>query len=349
MTFAACGVIIFVDKILVRHIMATFLATLTPMLTLFICIAAGFGAAKAKLLPENSGVTMARLETWIFVPALNITTMMRYCTVDSLSTHGTNVILATISVGAAMIIAIPLARIFVREGGAERGIYCYALAFANSGYMGDPIVLALFGEEVLAYYKIFCIPLTFAIYTWGASILTPDGNAKGNPLKKLINPPTISALLGIFLGLIGAVNYIPAFIINALDTLKACMGPVAMLLAGVTVAKYDFFEMLKNKKVYIVTALRLTVLPAVLVALAFGIKSLANLIFGFSIGNDVLFLCFFSTGAALGLNTIIFPEAYGGNPKTGASMAMISNTLCVISIPIMYAIMTAIFGTPYGA
>ena len=65
------------------------------------------------------------------------------------------------------------------------------------------------------------------------------------------------------------------------------------------------------------------------------------------IGNDVLFLAFFATATPLGLNTVVFPEAYGGNPETGASMAMISHTLCVISIPLMYALMVAVFGVPF--
>jgi len=39
--------------------------------------------------------------------------------------------------------------------------------------------------------------------------------------------------------------------------------------------------------------------------------------------------------------------APAGNPETGASMAMISHTFCVISIPLMYALMVAVFGTPF--
>jgi hypothetical protein len=63
-----------------------------------------------------------------------------------------------------------------------------------------------------------------------------------------------------------------------------------------------------------------------------------------NIGNSVLYLGFFATASALGLNTIVFPEAYGGNPKIGASMALISHTLCIVSMPIMYALMNLIFG-----
>ena len=41
---------------------------------------------------------------------------------------------------------------------------------------------------------------------------------------------------------------------------------------------------------------------------------------------------------ALGLNTIVYPAAYGGDTKTGASMAMISHVLSVITIPLMYLV-----------
>ena len=121
-----------------------------------------------------------------------------------------------------------------------------------------------------------------------------------------------------------------------------------MIIAGATIAKYNFGAMLKNKKVYIATALRLFVLPTIIVAALFGIKTLCETLLKIHIGNDVLFLSFFATGSALGLNTVVFPEAYGGNPETGASMAMISHTLSVISIPIMYLVLVSIFGTPFG-
>lgn len=232
---------------------------------------------------------------------------------------------------------------FVKENTPERGVYRYALAFANSGYIGDPIVLAMFGEAVLAYYKLFCLPLSIVIYTWGISVLTPQGSGKGAGFKRLLNAPTIAMLLGILMGLSGLGTHMPTFLVSALDSLKACMGPTAMLLAGVTIARFDFFGMLKMKKVYFATALRLVFIPAVLIAVLFGVKTLANSLFGLSIDNNVLFLCFFATAAPLGLNTVVFPEAYGGNPETGASMALISHTLCVISIPLMYALMVCPF------
>ena len=326
--------------------LATFLATLGPILTLFLCIAIGFIAHKAHLLPDSAGTVMAKLETWIFVPALNFITMARFFTVETVKTHATNLILSVIGVLIAIGMALVLARFFAEKRSAECGIYKYALTFGNSGYAGDPIVLALFGDLALSYYKIYCLPISIVIYTWGVSILVPHGEKKEAFFKKICNAPTVATFLGIITGITGLGAHLPAVLTGTLDNLKACMGPVAMLLCGFTVAAYNIPHMLKQGRVYIASVLRLTLLPAILIAALFGIKYLAGALMGIDIGNSVLFLTFFATATPLGMNTIVFPAAYGGNPKTGASMALISHTLCVISIPLMYALMTTVFGVP---
>ena len=314
------------------------------MLTLFLCIAVGFVLRKTELLPHDAGKVMAKLITWVFYPALCFTTMATYCTVQTLSTHATNILLSVCGVAIAMGIAIPLSHLFVREKSAERGIYAYALAFANSAYMGDPLVLALFGDEMLSYYKMYCLPITITIYIWGISVLVPHKEGKQNPFKKLLNPPMVAMLLGIVAGLTGLGAHLPTFLVSTLDSLKGCMGPTAMLLVGFTVASYPMREMLSKKGVYVASILRLTAIPAVIIATLFALKTLANHAFGLAIDNTMLFLSFFAIATPLGLNTVVFPESFGGNPKTGASMALISHTLGVLTLPLLFALMTLLFG-----
>ncbi len=328
--------------------MTTFFATLTPMLTLFVCIAVGFVFTKLKILPEGSSKVMAKMEIWIFSPALSFMTMVRFCTLETVGEHFINITLGVIGVAFSMCVAIFLSRFFAKKKSYDRGVYAYALAFANGGYMGDPVILSLFGELALSYYKLFYLPFSLMINSWGISVLTPGTGGKNSFWRRLINPPTVAMVAGIAVGLSGLGRYLPAFVTGSLDTLKACMGPVAMLLAGATIAKYSLIAMLKNKKVYVVTALKLVLQPILLVALIFGVKTLANLAFDLSIGNEVVFLAFFASASAIGLNTVVFPEAYGGDPETGASLALISHTLCVITIPLMYALMVALFGTPFS-
>lgn len=92
-------------------------------------------------------------------------------------------------------------------------------------------------------------------------------------------------ILGMFLGLTGMATYVPAVITSALESAGNCMGPMAMLLAGVVIGEYNF-----------------------------------------------------AYATPMGLNTIVFPAAYGGDTKTGAAMTMISSALSVITIPLMYYI-----------
>ena len=119
-----------------------------------------------------------------------------------------------------------------------------------------------------------------------------------------------------------------------------------MLLAGFTVARFDFLPMLKNVRVYFATALRLVVLPIILIGLMYAVMLLLNVTFNFTVDTFILFMLFFAVATPLGLNTVVFPEAFGGDPSTGASMAMISHTLCVLTIPLMFTLMGFIFGTP---
>lgn len=343
--------------VIIKDVMLnTFLATLTPMLTFLICMAIGFSLRKGKLLPDNAGKVMAKLENWVFCPALSFMTMARNFKIESISKYATSITLSCIIICVALPLAIILSKVFVKNKSPERGIYAYALMFGNFGYMGDPVVLEIFGDAGLVYYKLFTIPFSILVYVWGISVLVPsDVNENSTrteklkeTLKKVFNPPTVALILGIVVGLTMNIDtYAPLeFLTGTLDGLKACMGPVAMLLAGFTVAGYSLKGMLIKHKVYIATALRLFVLPAILIALIFGIKELANTALGLSINNDVLYCSFFAFATPLGLNTIVFPEAYGGNPETGASMAVISHTLCVITIPILFALMTELFGSP---
>lgn len=319
------------------------------MLYLFICIAIGFALRRGNLIPENSGATLAKLENWVFCPALSFMTAATYFRVDNVTVHGINILLSCVLAAFALTVAILLSRIFVREKVYERGVYAYALMFGNFGFVGDPLVINLFGEEFFAYYKLFSLPLSVLCYVWGISVLVPKGQGESGArviVKRVVTPPTVALFIGIFVGLTDTLKFFPEFMITSLDALKGCMGPVAMILAGITIAGFNLREMITNKKVYLATLLRLTALPALNIAFLFGVISLINAVFSVNIGYSALFFAFFAYATPLGMNTIVFPQAYGGDPKTGAAMAMISHTLCVISIPIMYTLLTQILGVP---
>ena len=130
--------------------MQTFLIMLNPMLTMFLCIAIGYVLRQTRILPQDSGKVIAKLVTWVFAPALSFSTMAKNFTVESLSTHAMNIGFSCFTIAVSMGIAILLSYLFVKTPSPERGIYQYALAFANFGYMADPIILGMFGDEAVS-------------------------------------------------------------------------------------------------------------------------------------------------------------------------------------------------------
>lgn len=313
----------------------TFTATLSPMLVMFLCMALGFIMKKKNLAPENSATVLSKIENYICMPFLVFNTFMTSCTVSSLKKDYELVLYSLFTLFTAFVIGLFLAKAFSEKGSYQRKIYSYALVFGNFGFMGNaivPIILAHMGSDILYKYLLFTLPMQTAVYTWGISSLIPLGKEKKNPLKNLINPIFFAIILGIFFGLTGLGKFIPQFLLDTMNSFADCMAPLAMFLTGFVVAGYSTRDLLSNGKIYVATFLRLILLPSVLLLLLYIIRA----------PKFVLTLAFFAYAEPLGMNTVVFPAAYGGETKTGASMAIISHVLSIVTIPLLYALFTAL-------
>lgn len=312
--------------------MQIFNLTLSQMLMMFSLILVGFLLRKKANIPENAGTVMAKLETYIFVPALSLYTQMTKCTVENFLKHSPLILYGLAIILAAIIIAYPVSRFFSKDPTSyQRNIYKYALTFGNFGFMGNFIVLGIWGEDVFFEYLLFTFFISVLCNSWGLFILIPKdqgANLWQNLKKGLLTPAMIAIFLGMILGLSNVGQYLPDFVHTALKNASDCQGPVAMVLAGFVIGGYKFKDMLSNKKVYFVTLLRLVVIPAIFMV---ALKLIGA-------NDSIMTLTLIAFATPLGLNTIVFPAAYGGETKTGAAMTMISHTLSVITIPVMYLI-----------
>ncbi len=318
--------------------MDMFKLTLSQMLLMFSLILIGFFLRKKNILPDTAHITMSKLETWVFVPALNFGNMLRNFNVANFSKNSTLILYGFAMIVIALVIAQPLAVLFVRakkhdsELMYQRNIYRYAMTFGNYGFMGNFIVLGVWGDSMLARYLMFTMIISIVCSSWGLYILIPKDNNVSfwkNIRKGIVTPPLIALVLGMICGMLNLGRYIPGFFTNMLSNASSCMGPVAMLLAGFVIGGFDVKKMLTNGKVYLASFVRMIVLPAIFVML---FKF-------FGAPTEVLIFILIAFGTPLGLNTIVYPAAYGGDTKTGASMAIISHTLSVITIPIMYLLL----------
>ena len=310
----------------------TFLATLSAMLVMFLCIAIGFLLRKFRLTPDNTASVLSKLELYVFLPAQILVTFLNYCTVETLQVQYRTVLYGALAVGLEIVIGLLVARFFSKKK-TERNIYLYNLIIANMGFLGNAIVPQIMGQEALYSYLLFCLPFNIVLYTWAINLLIPPEKLEKKSIwKKLAHPTLIAMAIGILLGLSGVGKVLPGFVSTTLTNLSGCMGPVAMLLTGFVIGGYKIGSLLRNGKVYIITFIRLLVLPCVAVAVLMLLGA----------GKEIALLAMFACGAALGLNTVVVPAAYDGDTRPGAAMAMISHIGAVVTIPLLYALLTQI-------
>lgn len=305
--------------------MEVFLATLNQMLILFLFLALGFFLNRQLIIPVTSSLVLSKLETYLFVPCLIFSVFYKYCTVENFRAKWTYMLYGLIIMAVSLIIALPLAKAFAKDDYLKR-IYTYSFAVANFSFMGNAVVLGMFGEEVLFDYMIFTLPLNMYVYSIGTASLKPAGKNSKITFKAFINPIFIALVLGAVLGLTALP--LPTFLTAAITSAGNCMSPLAMLLTGFVVGNFSLRQLTKDKKVYLASIIRLIALPTVFMLALFALKT----------DKDIIRVALCATAMPLGLNTVVFPAAYGGDTTPGASMALISHVMSVVTIPIMFTI-----------
>lgn len=305
--------------------MQVFSATFNQMLVLFIFMAVGFLLNKKELLPSDSSAVLSKLETYLFVPCLVFSVFYKYCTVENFKQKSVYILYGTAIMAVSLVIGIFLAKLFAKDG-YLRKIYTYSFAVANFSFMGNAVVLGVFGEEILFDYMIFTLPLNLYVYSIGTASLIPNEKGGSISLKALVNPIFISLILGAICGLCAIP--LPKFITSAVSSAGACMSPIAMLLTGFVIGGYSLKKLASDKKIYLASVIRLIILPTVFMLVLLALKT----------DSAIIRAALCATAMPLGLNTVVFPAAYGGDTTPGASMALISHLISIVTIPVMFAI-----------
>lgn len=312
--------------------MAVFTSTISQMAFLLILIAIGFVLVRANLIPHSTAGILSKLESYIFIPASVLGTFMTQFTTEKLSSAGSFFFAGGIFIAVMAPLSILISKLCTKDI-YLRKIYTYGLAFSNFGFMGYAVVSALF-PEVYMNYLIFVFCFWILIYTWGIPyLLMPHDEEKHGiiaGLKKLINPMFISMLIGMIIGLTGIT--VPNFATSAVNSLGNCMSPIAMLLTGMTVAEIDLKATFKNGSIYLISIIRLVLLPL------FGIA----IIFALPLSYEIELCIICALAMPLGLNTIVIPAGYGKDTSIAAGLALVSHLISCITIPLVFLLFNSV-------
>ena len=279
----------------------------------------GYLLGRGGVVKVEHGKTLSGLLVYVFSPCVSFSTFSSQFTKEYLSQK---YLLMLVSLGILLLLMLVCHFAAQRMRGTdyERKVFEYSMIIPNFGYMGTALVGSLYGDAVLLDCTLFALPLNVYCYTIGYNLLT--GNTGGKfSLKRIFTPPMIGMLAGCVVGLLKLP--IPDFLSTAVSKGASCMGPISMLLTGITVSQFRMKALIVNIRAYIVTAVRLVVVPVVLALL------LRVVGFGFAVTAAV---CIFAMPC--GLNTIVYPQLVGEDCKNGASLALLSTAFSLITIPL---------------
>lgn len=290
------------------------------VLVLFLFAAAGYALTRCSVVDGAHGGLLSKLLVYVFLPCNVFKTFATRFTVAYLTEHGVEMLLSL----AVLIVVAVTAHVIGRLLGRERyegQVYEYSLVVPNAGYMGYALAESLLGSAALLNMMLFNLPVSVYTYTIGFCMLTK----RKLTFRKLCNPVIIAMLLGTAAGLLALP--LPTVLSEALGTAAGCMAPAAMLLTGIVVAGYQFVTLLTNWRVYVVTVLRLFVLPlAVGGALWYFVSP--------AVAQTAVLIY----AMPCGLNSVVFPKSVGENCTYGASLALLSSVCACVSIPLVFSL-----------
>ena len=189
------------------------------------------------------------------------------------------------------------------------------------------MIEAVWGSGALFRMMIFCIPLNIAIYTVGVYILNPN---RVFTLKKILSPPMVGMMIGMVVGYFGIK--MPAIVDNTVNTLKVCMAPLAMLLSGVVLARQPIKELVSSWKTYVLAILKNFAMPLIIGAFLYTL----------GVRGELFKIAVATVSMPMGLNAVVFPEAFGGDGTYGAQACFVSNLLAILSIPLTFYVINLI-------
>ena len=328
-----------------------FMVVFSNLLGLFLLIGAGFLAARLRILPKEASPYFSALLIKITLP----------CTIFiSLATkeYDPSFIkdsLLTLGIGLAAFPAMQLlgsagARLLrVPEG--KRGIWAYGCAYPNTGFMGFPICLALFGAEGLALAVIYNITFNIYVYSIGAMAIAGDGagdaahtagdaagavSASGSAGGRVgrAGRPSLKKVLftGInFSVLLSLIFYfgripVPGPAVIPLTHLSNITTPLSMLITGIAIGQNRGAELFSDRDAWTASAARLLVCPLLLFAVLSHLPIQNRMIV--SVVSVIM-------GMPVPGVTTVLAETYHGNLSMAAKLSLLTNLLSMVTIPLI--------------
>ena len=282
---------------------------------MFLYMAVGVFLFKKKIVTKSGSGEIAKMLVSVIMPLVIVKAYM----VEFTREKFIGLVISFGAAVAALFLSILVSRLCFKKHPVEH----FGCSFSNAGFMGIPLIQAVFGGEAVFYISAFVALLNVLQWTYGVYALTED--------KKVISPKAIftnPVMVGFYIGLIlfFLPIQLPAILVTAISGVAGLNGPVAMIVLGVYLAQLPIKEMVKGKQVYIGAAVRLILIPLLTMLL---LSLLPNQYLTIKMAIMIV------AAAPIGSNVAIFAQLYDKNYTQAVKDVCFSTICCIVTIPLV--------------
>lgn len=306
------------------------MAALEQVVILFLLIIIGFVIKKLKVISNDMNRDISNLVMNVALPAFIIRAMNFSFEPDVLIKSGKLIVISVCVYSFVITFSFFVTKL-MRVSGTTRDIYQYVITFSNVGYMGYPVIKALMGDIGVFYAALYNISFNVLTWTIGVYFLTRNNfekdekvsNNKKIGIKKFINPGLVAVIIGFILFLFSIE--LPYTIYKTLDIMGSLTTPLAMIFIGSILADVKAWEIFTEIKVFIVCAIRLLILP-VLVMIALNAL-------GFS--GHLVSIPVIITAMPAAANAAIMASRFNNDYHLTSKMVFLSTLFSIFTIPLI--------------
>lgn len=233
-----------------------FLIIINQILKMLLLLLLGCICYKTKLVDQSGNKALANLLLMVVNPILAVMALQTDYSPELVR----RLLLAFVLAIAVHAGAILMSTILVRKtGNQDYAIERCSAIYSNCGFMGIPLVQSILGSEGVLYLTAFMT--VFNICTWTHGVTQMTGKVSLQNLKKgLLSPMIIASIIGLILFF--AQIRLPGVIADTLNYVKGMNTPLAMMIAGISVAQTDPGKMFLNKRLYFISFIKLMLMPS---------------------------------------------------------------------------------------
>ena len=206
-------------------------------------------------------------------------------------------------------------------GHSNSGLYASMIVFGNVGFMGFPVVNAIFGAESLFFAALLNVIFNLLLFSVG--IILISGKRGVINYKLLLNATIIAAFISFFIVFTGFRA--PKIIADAIGLVSGTTVPCAMLVIGSTLSQIPVREVFTKWQLYPAALLKMVVVP-IIIWLVFKQFVTDKLMLG------VLTVL---SGMPVAAVVAIIPIEYGGDDRTASGSVFLTTLLSAVTIPLI--------------